>query len=116
MRLPTPNEVADMQATLGVTFHPSYEKFLLQASDVNIGGLEPATITRPASHTYLPKVVEGARQWGVPDELFPICEDNSDFFCMTEDGKVVLWSHDGMWKPTVWPNLESWIHEVWLAD
>jgi hypothetical protein len=115
VRLPLLREVAEMQALLGVRFHPDYEQLLLQASDVVVGPLEPATITVPARHTHLPKVVASARKYGVPEELFPICEDNADFYCLAEDGRVVFWSHNG-WAPSSWPDLASWIRDVWLAD
>jgi hypothetical protein len=34
MRLPTPDEVAAAERQLGMTFHPDYRRFLLEAGDV----------------------------------------------------------------------------------
>jgi hypothetical protein len=113
--LPARTDVAAMEVALGVQFHPDYVRLLLEASDVSVGPLEPATIMAPASHTYLPEVVASARHYGVPESLFPICEDNADFYCLTAEGSVVFWSHNG-WDPSAWPNLASWIADVWLAD
>jgi hypothetical protein len=115
LRLPTPAEVNAMARTLGVTFHPDYERYLLEASDVVLGTLEPATIVSRVDHTYLPSVVEGARAMGVPGELLPICEDNGDYYCMQLDGRVVDWSHNGVTDES-WPNLAAWISDVWLAS
>ena len=114
-RLPTTSEVLEMQAELGLSFHPDYVRLLLEASDVDIGPLEPATITRPNCHTYLPNVVASARHYGVPEQLFPFCEDNADFYCLTHEGHVVFWSHNG-WGASTWPDLASWIGDVWLTD
>jgi hypothetical protein len=115
MRLPEAREIAEIEAALGVRFHPDYVRLLLQASDVIAGPLEPATITRPSSHTYLPKVIARARSCGVPQELFPFCEDNADFYCLNKEGRIVFWSHNG-WNSSTWPNLADWIAEIWLAD
>jgi len=104
-----------MEQHLGVTFHPDYRKYLAEASDVTLGTLEPATITEPYSHTYLPDVVEGARTVGVPADLFPICEDNGDFYCLTLGGAVHFWSHNGVTNER-WPSLAEWIHKVWMRE
>jgi len=114
-QLPNAADVAAMESLLQTQFHPDYKRLLLEASDVDVGPFEPATITRPTSHTYLPKVVASARHYGVPDELFPFCEDNADFYCITKEGHVVFWSHNG-WDPSAWPSLASWVQDVWLAD
>jgi len=115
LRLPTQDEVAVMAQALGVSFHPDYERYLLQASDVVFGTLEPATIVSSADHTYLPSVVQGARAMGVPEELLPICEDNGDYYCMPRDGCVVYWSHNGVTDES-WPDLAAWICDVWLVS
>ena len=112
-RLPSPAEVAAMEAQLGITFHADYRQLLLKAGDVTVGTLEPATITAPASHTHLPEVVASARAYGVPESLFPFCADNGDFYCLTPTGAVRFWSHDGA-SAEVWPDLATWIVHVWL--
>ncbi len=112
-RLPSEKEVELMEEKLGVTFPPDYRRFLLNCSDVCFGTLEPATIIEPKSHTYLPDVLVTARAAGVPKHLFPFCEDNSNFFCLTRNGEVAYWSHDGA-ATEVWESLASWIEKVWL--
>src|SRR3954452_19324417 len=68
-RLPTAAEVDETERQLGVSFHPDYRKYLLEASDVVFGATEPATITDPESHTHLPTVCEEAWDAGVPKNL-----------------------------------------------
>lgn len=118
-RLPTPEAVDALAQSLGVQFHPDFRRFLLEASDVSVGYLEPVhavpvEVSDAVDYTYLPAVVESAREWGVPDHLLPICEDNSDFYCMNDAGEVVFWSHDGTTDET-WPDLAAWIEVVWIG-
>ena len=136
MRLPAATAVAAAERELGVTFHPDYLKFLLEASDVVYGALEPATIGRKRAHTDLVRMAHDA--WTLmelPRELLPICEDNGDYYCMNERGEVVYWSHDGSEQqassllrrgadglgPSAatderWPNLATWIQQVWIEE
>jgi hypothetical protein len=117
-RLPTNDEVDAAEAELGVTFHPDYRRFLLEASDINCNILEPATITAPVAHTDLFRITQRARgMWKVPEDLVPICEDNADLYCLTRDGSVIFWSHD-IRAPSgaKWPNLADWIEQVWMFD
>ena len=113
-RLPTSEEVEYIEKELGVEFHPDYKKYLLEASDTVLGTLEPALITLPNSHIYLPDIVRSAREVGVPEELFPICSDNGDYFCLNTLGEVVYWSHNGAVNEK-WPNLAAWITDEWIA-
>jgi hypothetical protein len=114
--LPTEGEVTALEKRLGVTFHPDYRRFLVEASDVVYGTLEPATITLPGSHTDLARVCDGAwNAMGVPKNLLPICEDNGDYYCMNAGGQVVFWSHNGA-SDEKWPDLAAWIEEVWLGE
>jgi len=114
MRLPTPDEVARAQQQLGVIFHPDYRKYLLEASDIVYGTLEPCTVTPDGGHTDLIAVARDA--WGtvgVPQDLIPICEDNGDYYCMDTSGQIVFWSHNGS-TDEKWPDLATWIKQVWI--
>jgi hypothetical protein len=115
LRLPTPEEVAQAEQVLGLKFHPDFRKYLLEASDVVYGTLEPVTITVEDEYTDLHKVARDAWESGVSRSLLPVCEDNADFYCINERGEIVYWSHDG---PTdeKWPDLATWIQEVWIEE
>lgn len=115
-RLPTPNEVEETERILGIRFKPDFRRYLLEASDIVFGVLELVTITNRAAHTDLVRICKTA--WdkvGVPQELLPICENNGDYFCMTENGEVVFWSHNG-WAEEKWPNFATWIEKVWIEE
>ena len=76
MRLPTSDEVDTAQQQLGVTFHPDYRKYLLEASDVVFGVKEPCTVAPDGEQTDIIEVAKGAwDQMSVPCNLIPICED-----------------------------------------
>jgi hypothetical protein len=107
-------EVAAAERALGVTFPADYRYFLFHGSDVVYGTTEPAVVIPDCGHLNLVEVVQTARQVGVPREFLPFCEDNGDYYCITPDGRVVLWSHDGIFSGT-WPDLAHWIQEVWIG-
>ncbi len=114
MRLPNPEEVQEAEQRLGVQFHPDYRKYLLKASDVVYGVLEPCTVAPGGGHTDLIEIAESAwEEWHVPRNLLPICYDNADHYCMNEAGEVVFWSHDGV-TDEKWPDLATWIKKVWI--
>ena len=116
VRLPTPAEVEAAERRLGVSLHRDFRRYLLEASDVNYGAIEPVTITHAESHTDLFKVARAAwENFRVPRDLVPICESNADFYCMNSAGEVVYWSHNG-WSSERWPSLADWIEHVWLED
>jgi hypothetical protein len=80
------------------------------------GTIEPVTLNVPGAHTDLLQVAHDAwDEWSVPRELLPICEDNANFYCISESGEVCYWSHDGAGEER-WPDLASWIEDVWLTS
>jgi hypothetical protein len=116
MRLPTAEEIQAAEQGLGVQFHPAYRHYLLEASDVVYGTKEPATLTLPGDSTDLLAICKVAwEDYGVPRHLLPICEDNADVYCMNEAGEVVFWSHNGC-SNEKWPNLATWIEQVWIGE
>jgi hypothetical protein len=116
LHLPSAADVAAAERALGVTFHPDYRKFLLEASDVVYGVLEPATVGPNSAHTDLVRIAHDA--WtlmGLPRELLPVCEDNGDYYCMNASGEVVYWSHDGAGDER-WPDLATWVQDIWIGE
>lgn len=116
-RLPTQEEVDAMEAQLGTRFHADFRTFLLQASDVYYGSRAPVSITNPRSHTYLPEICESAwNVWEIPRELLPVCESNSNYYCITPEGQVVYWGHDDGEATETWPSLAAWINQVLIKE
>lgn len=115
-RLPTETEVDLAESALGKKFPDDYRRYLLAASDVVFGALEPAVVTPDAGYLSLVEVAESAwAEMELPRDLLPFCEDNGDYYCFTADGKVKFWSHNGTTDES-WPNLATWIKQVWIEE
>jgi hypothetical protein len=71
LRLPTEEEIRKVEKELGVKFHPDYERFLLEASDVVYGVLEPATIPDDSGHTYNSALSERGMGSGSTERVDP---------------------------------------------
>lgn len=115
LRLPSEAEVAAAEQKLGMEFPPDYHQYLIEASDVTYGTFEPAVVTPNSGRLDLVTVAKEAWEIGVPRDLLPFCESNGDYYCLQSDGEVVFWSHDGI-TDECWPDLASWIVEVWLEE
>ena len=116
LRLPTLVEVEAAERRLKRKFPPDYRKYLLEASDVVYGTLEPAVVIQDAGYLELSELAESAwSEMEVPRDLLPICEDNGDYYCLNENGEVCFWSHNGATEDK-WPDLATWIKEVWIDE
>jgi SMI1-KNR4 cell-wall len=114
LRLPTETEVKAAENDLRVTFPTEYREYLLTVSDVVYGAMEPAVVLPDAGHLYLVDMAESAwDKMELPRTLLPICEDNGDYYCLNSKAEVEFWSHNGA-TDEKWPNLSSWIKEVWI--
>ncbi len=112
-RLPSESEVDAAEARLGVIFPQDYRSFLLQASHVVYGTVEPAMVTPNAGYLDLIEMTAKAWNAGVPEALLPFCSADGDYFCLDAEGRVFLWSDDGPTDES-WPDLAHWIREVWI--
>lgn len=116
MRLPTEEEVAEAEEKLGMEFHADYRAFLLKASDVTYGALEPALLTDPDSNDDLVKLAtKGWEEVGIPRDLLPICEDNADYYCLNDAGEILFWETDSL-TGEKWANMAEWLRKVWLEE
>lgn len=113
-RLPTETEVTAAEKRLNIRFHEDYRRFLLEASDVVYGTLEPAVVIPDCDYLNLCEIAEYAwDEMDVPLTLLPICEDNGDYYCLNKKGEVEFWSHNGATNEK-WNDLATWIKEVWI--
>lgn len=116
LRLPTADEVNAAEQQLALKFPVEYRQYLLAASDVVYGALEPAIVIPDAGHLDLIDIAETAwDEMEVPRSLLPFCEDNGDYYCLNEAGEVEYWSHNGQTDER-WKDLATWIKEVWIDE
>ncbi len=110
LKVPTRDEIAAVEKREGVSFHPDFAKFL-----ENVGGISYGTLELMAIGYDDKELFASAREWGIPKDLIPICEDNADFYCMSKEGEVVFWSHNGT-VDEKWESLADWIKKVWIDE
>lgn len=54
---------------------------------------------------------------GVPRDLIPLCQDGDNYYCVEEDGTVVLWDaeEEGVGEDS-WESVWHWARDVWLES
>lgn len=112
--LPSELEVDAIAGRAGAAVHPDFKTYLLQASNLAVGYLEPVCLHEASTQNYFWSVLEDARAAGIPDGHLPLCEDNGDFYLIAGEGRVRFWSHDGAVEEE-WSDLAAWIEEVWVG-
>jgi len=116
--LPDEDLLVEIEEELLLPLPDDLRVYLLEASDVVLGSLEPVTVADPRSHTYLPDVAAQAWNDGMPRHLLPVCQLGAGYYCISEDGEVRFWNGSKFGKDPQgvkdWPNLWEWIREVWL--
>ena len=113
--LPDEDQLILIEEELLLPIPRDMRQYLLEASDVIYGSLEPVTAADPNSHTYLPEVTAVAWSLGVPHYLMPLCEYNGSYYCVEPEGEVVYWK-DGEFTDETWPSVWQWVRDVWLES
>jgi hypothetical protein len=115
LRLPTPNEVAQVEAELSFVFPPQYRKFMLEASNVNYGVREPGLVLPDLmAYISLRHIAESGWSAGVPKDFLPFCMDNGNFFTIGRRGEIGYFDHDDESHRVLGGDFASWILEDWL--
>lgn len=116
LELPDDDELVVIEEELLISMPSDLRLFLLEVSDLIIGGIEPVTVADPSSHTHLPEIAANAWQDGVPRHLIPVCHTVDDeYYCIAESGEISLWQHATESEDT-WPSIWHWAQEVWLES
>lgn len=105
---PSDKEIEEAQHKLGFKFPADYIEFIKSGYDLGNAPLEALEINNPGSHVDIYEAIASARKYyGLPAELLPIVEDNSDYYCLNEKNEVVFWSHNGV-TDEKWLNVAEW--------
>ena len=119
LELPDEDLLVEIEEELLVSLPHDYKQFLMTVSDVILGGVEPATVCDPTSHTHLPELAATAWERGLDRVYIPICESANGFYCLDEDGAVVhvvgIDSAENVTTDT-WRNIWSWAEDVWMGS
>ena len=115
LTLPDDELLVEIEEQLLISLPSDYKEFLLQVSHVIYGSIEPATVTDPQSHSYLPELAAQAWDIGLSRELIPICQIGDDYYCIEQHGAVVFW-HQHEIADESWDSIWQWAKEVWLGN
>jgi hypothetical protein len=115
LELPDDELLVEIEEELLLPIPRDVRTYLLEASDVVYGSLEPVTVADPNSHTHLPEVAAQAWSLGLPRYLLPLCETNGNYYCVDPDGEVLYW-RDGDLTDESWPSIWQWVRDVWLES
>lgn len=115
LELPDEDQLVLVEEQLLLQIPRDFRHYLLNASDVIYGYLEPATAADTNSHTYLPELAANAWSIGLPRYMLPICETTHGYYCIDPDGLIFLWEQ-GEFLDMQWDNLWEWIADVWLKE
>lgn len=115
LELPDEEQLVQIEEEILLPIPREIRTFLLEASDVIYGHLEPVTAADPYSHTYLPEVTANAWANGVDRHLLPICQVGHNYYCAEPDGEIVYWQ-DGEITDESWPSIWHWARDVWLES
>jgi len=114
VKIPSDIEISASQEKLGFTFPAEYVAFIKSGYDLGDAPLEALEIVDPPSYADIYEALESAREYyDLPVELMPICEDNSDYYCINKKGEVVFWSHNGT-TDEKWANVTLWRNQMVL--
>ena len=114
LELPDEDDVVEIEEQLLISIPYDLRYFLLEASDIVYGNIEPVTIADPRSHTHLPEVTAEAWQMGLPREFIVICEYDGGYGFIEQDGKVGFWTEGDIAQE--WESLWHWVRDVWVAS
>lgn len=115
LELPSEDDLVKVEEEILIPLPGDLRTYLLEASDVICGRLEPVTAVDPRSHTYLPEVCAQAWDIGLPREYIPVCELMDGYACIAQDGKVHHWSREQGLEEE-WEDFWDWCSEVWLEE
>ena len=117
LRLPSEAEVVEAEKLLGISFHPDYRRFQLEASDVDCGVLEPGLLLpNIPPRLNLRDIAHKGWHAGVPADSLPFCQDNGNYYFIDPFGTVRYWDHDGGGESGRRATFAEWIIEDWLFN
>ena len=114
LELPDDDLITEIEEMIYVQIRGDFRNYLLEASDLVVGTLEPVTVTDPGSHTYLPDVASEAWANGLSRELLPFCKTPTGYYCLDLEDEVILWQDGSI--AGGWHSIWSWAEDVWCES
>jgi hypothetical protein len=114
--LPDDDQLVEIEEEMLLPIPASFKEFLLNASNLVVGSLEPVTVCDPYAHTHLPEITAQAWSDGLPREFMVLCEFGSGCYCVNSEGEVLLWQDGKIDDDQTWQDVWQWAYEVWLES
>jgi hypothetical protein len=114
--LPDEDDLVEIEEELLLPMPSSLKEFLLTASNLVIGSLEPVTVCDRHAHTHLPEVTAEAWSNGLPRDLMVLCQVGMGCYCVNQEGEVLLWQDGEIDEDHQWQDVWQWAYEVWLES
>lgn len=111
----TEEQLLEAQEQIFLSPPSHYREFLLKASHLVIGTLEPASIFDTNIRSYLPELCAQAWDEGLPRQMIAACEHPAGYYCVADDDTVLDW-RDGDFDEHQWETIWEWAREVWLRS
>lgn len=115
LELATFEQLVEVEEQILISLPRELKVFLMEASDIIYGHIEPVTASDPHSHTYLPEVTCYAWSIGLPRDVIAICQQGDNFYCIDQDGQVHFWKN-GRFVGEVYESFWHWVDSVWLNN
>ena len=117
LELPDEDRLVEIEEQLLIPLPGDYKEFLLNASDIICGSLEPATVMDDYAHNFLPEMAANAWDQGMPRYLIPVCETPEGIYAISQEGSVLLWvAGEGIREEEEWGSIWQWAREIWLES
>lgn len=114
--IPDEDQLVEIEEELLLPIPREFKNFLIQASHLIVGSLEPVTVTDPNAHTHLPEVTAEAWQEGLPREFIVVCKITDGYYCISQEGEIQLWQNHEVVTDLHWDDIWNWVEEVWLRS
>lgn len=114
--LPLPDDdlITQYEKEVGFKFTSDYKDVIKSIGNVFYGTIDLLSLTKERKYYgELAQSLNDAREQGLPENWLPISEDNGSYYCIDPEGIIRYWTTDG-YSNDHWPNLASWIKQVWI--
>lgn len=111
-RIPSDEEIKNAEERLKFKFPNEYIAFLKGGGNVANAIFDAAVILPGSGYLDIFEIADIAwNKMGLNKKWLPFIEDNGDYFCVSENGVVKFWSHNG-YTDEEWTTFSAWFQQV----
>ena len=120
-RLPTEDDITQLEYELKIVLPDSYKEYLLEYSNIYFDGFELLKPFKDNSYSDIYKVIKDAyKSHRLSERYIPFLYDNGDYYCFnldknSSDYEVLFCSHNGTTNEK-WANFLDWVEKCWIGE